>query len=149
MRKDIDPCMVFGQKLNYASTFPRSCYDIFIICVDQKGRVSKVRFADVPSLPGDVTASSSKQPGSRPTEGDNTEQQEFYDNVYFDSSGSEGSEDGDGGEGGEGGEDVGRKVRKLTNDELFYDPTIDDDNERWVQRQRMAYHNGRLIVQTL
>lgn len=34
------------------------------------------------------------------------------------------------------------KVRKLTNDELFYDPNMDEDDERWVQRQRLAYHNG-------
>ena len=34
------------------------------------------------------------------------------------------------------------KVPKLSNDELFYDPDMDEDDERWVQRQRMAYHNG-------
>lgn len=34
------------------------------------------------------------------------------------------------------------KMRKLTNDELLYDPNMDDDNEKWVERQRMAYHNG-------
>ena len=36
-----------------------------------------------------------------------------------------------------------KKVRKLTNDELFYDPHMDEEDEKWVKRQRMAYHNGR------
>lgn len=35
-----------------------------------------------------------------------------------------------------------RKVLKLTNDELFYDPNMDDEDEKWVERQRQAYHNG-------
>lgn len=37
-----------------------------------------------------------------------------------------------------------KKVRKLTNDELFYDPKMDEEDERWIKRQRMAYHNGGL-----
>ena len=36
-----------------------------------------------------------------------------------------------------------RRIKKLTNDELLYDPDMDDEDERWVQRQRMAYHNGK------
>ncbi len=82
---------------------------------------------------------------------DKDKSKEFYDNVYFDSSSDEG---GSGGEGQGQGEGEGRekrrkqksKVRKLTNDELFYDPHIDEDNERWVARQRMAYHNGKCVT---
>ena len=33
--------------------------------------------------------------------------------------------------------------RKLTNEELFYDPHMDEEDEQWVKRQRMAYHNGQ------
>ena len=65
---------------------------------------------------------------------------DYYKDLYFDSSDS-GSE-------GEGTADkgtirnVGKKVCKLSNDELFYDPGMDAEDERWVNRQRMAYHNG-------
>ena len=38
------------------------------------------------------------------------------------------------------------KVRKLMNDELFYDPNMDEEDERWVQRQRLAYHNGGYCI---
>ena len=31
------------------------------------------------------------------------------------------------------------KRKQLTNDELLYDPDIDDDNEKWMQKQRQAY----------
>ena len=68
---------------------------------------------------------------------------EFYDRVYFDSSGS--SDEGEMeavSNGGPSESSVGKKVRKLTNDELFYDPDMDAEDEKWVNRQRMAYHNG-------
>ena len=35
--------------------------------------------------------------------------------------------------------------RRLTNEELFYDPHMDEEDEQWVKRQRMAYHNGVYI----
>jgi len=55
---------------------------------------------------------------------------QYYDDVYFDSdSDHEGTTEN-------------KKVCKLTNEELFYDPGMDDRDERWVNRQRMAYHNG-------
>ena len=44
--------------------------------------------------------------------------------------------------GGRGRRARGRKFKKLSNDELFYDPNMDDEDEKWVRRQRMAYHNG-------
>ena len=31
---------------------------------------------------------------------------------------------------------------KLTDEELFYDPNMDAEDEKWVERQRQAYHNG-------
>ena len=75
------------------------------------------------------------------------DKREYYDNVYFDSSGSSGDDETREGEGGRGSEGqrrkkLKRKVQKLTNDELFYDPNMDDEDEKWVARQRMAYHNG-------
>ena len=33
------------------------------------------------------------------------------------------------------------KVPIPSNDELFYDPSMDDDNERWVQDQRRCYYS--------
>ena len=68
---------------------------------------------------------------------------EYYDDIYFDS--SSGSDEGGGaGEGVKKRKERKRgKVRKLTNDELFYDPHMDEEDEKWVARQRMAYHNGK------
>ncbi len=81
---------------------------------------------------------------------------EYYDDVYFDSDSSEGGEADGGGAGldadGESSEGegmqrkVGKKVRKLTNDELFYDPNMDEEDEKWIRRQRMAYHNGEWFL---
>ena len=66
---------------------------------------------------------------------------EYYDDIYFDSDSGEEEANGNGGEKKEK-KKRKTKVRKLTNDELFYDPDMDDEDERWVTRQRMAYHNG-------
>ena len=68
---------------------------------------------------------------------------EYYDDAYFDSSSDEGGGDGEvmAGRGGAK-KNKKRKFRKLTNDELFYDPHMDEEDEKWVNRQRMAYHNG-------
>ena len=77
----------------------------------------------------------------QPEEGVTTGQQEYYDDIYFDSSGSE-DERGE----SEGIRKIGKKVRKMTNDELFYDPKMDEEDEKWMKRQRMTYLNGRLFV---
>lgn len=75
------------------------------------------------------------------TEMKEEEEVEYYDEIYFDSSSDEGGA-------GDGKVIVGakrkqkKKFRKLTNDELFYDPHMDEEDEKWVTRQRMAYHNG-------
>ena len=74
---------------------------------------------------------------------------EYYDDVYFSSSSSMG-EEGVGAAGEDESRVGGRKKKKkkkakhrvLTNDELFYDPDMDEDDQKWVNRQRMAYHNG-------
>ena len=55
-----------------------------------------------------------------------------YDNVYFD------SDD----ETGEGNRDA--KKRVLSNDELLYDPNADEQDEEWVNVQRMAYRNMKI-----
>lgn len=54
-------------------------------------------------------------------------------------------------EGGQRGSSGGRKRKvskkqKLTNDDLFYDPNMDEEDEKWVDRQRMAYHNGEVCI---
>ena len=89
--------------------------------------------------------------GNRATE---TEQEsaEFYDDVYFSSGSSmeEGDVEDEGDESREGGRRKKKKKtehRVLTNDELFYDPDMDDDDQKWVNRQRMAYHNGKQLHQ--
>lgn len=79
----------------------------------------------------------------QPEEGTTTEEQEYYDDIYFDSSGSEDER----GEDEERIKKIGKKVRKMTNDELFYDPKMDEEDEKWMKRQRMTYLNGMLNPQ--
>ena len=95
-----------------------------------------------------------KGKGEKKVEG-TTEQRsaEYYDDVYFSSSSSMGEEE-DGADGGDESKDGGWKKKKkktkhrvLTNDELFYDPDMDEDDQKWVNRQRMAYHNGERLHQ--
>ena len=92
-------------------------------------------------------------------DGDKDEKTEYYDSVYFDSSGSSGEDETRGeeeeegrrgrrGEEGQRREKRNKKVEKLTNDELFYDPHMDEEDEKWVARQRMAYHNGEFETLT-
>uniref|UniRef100_A0A1X7TXL4 Uncharacterized protein n=1 Tax=Amphimedon queenslandica TaxID=400682 RepID=A0A1X7TXL4_AMPQE len=68
---------------------------------------------------------------------------EYYDEIYFDST----SEDEAPVQGLEmkSKSKTKRKVRKLTNDELFYDPNLDDEDEKWVEKQRRTYRNGKTI----
>ena len=68
--------------------------------------------------------------------------EEFYDDIYFSSASSEGMSDGGDGDNGKKKQKKKNKRRKLTNDELLYDPNMDKEDERWVNRQRMAYRNG-------
>ena len=77
----------------------------------------------------------------------------YYDEAYFDSSESSNEEGGteEGGDRQEGGDrrrrrGTPKRVKKLSNDELFYDPNMDEEDEKWVKRQRMAYHNGEMLV---
>ena len=74
------------------------------------------------------------------------DQSNYYDEMYFDSDDSGGEGEGGGAQVTERGpqEGAAKKVKKLTNDELFYDPNMDDEDEKWVNRQRMAYHNGEV-----
>ena len=74
---------------------------------------------------------------------------QYYDEVYFDSSGSSDEEEDvrvgrndPSGERGDKKKKHPRKVKKLTNDELFYDPEMDKEDERWVRRKCMSYYNG-------
>ncbi|XP_071962512.1 E2F-associated phosphoprotein-like [Antedon mediterranea] len=53
--------------------------------------------------------------------------EECYDDVYFDSD----DEDTKSGK-------IKHKV--LSNDELMYDPAIDEDNQQWIDKQRKMYH---------
>lgn len=76
---------------------------------------------------------------SKPPIADAKKPKENYDDIYFDSSDSE-TEESQPTDGNI--RNVGKKVCKLSNDELFYDPGLDAEDERWVNRQRMAYHNG-------
>lgn len=60
-----------------------------------------------------------------------TPAQKFYDDVYFDSDEEEMVKQGD--------ERVKRKQPVLSNDDLLYDPKMDDDDQKWVDAQRRSY----------
>ena len=62
-----------------------------------------------------------------------------YDEIYF-SSGSEDDEDNVGGVSSKSKE---RRTMK-SDDELLYDPNMDDEDEKWVKRQRQEHHRGRM-----
>ncbi|KAL4237359.1 hypothetical protein ACF0H5_002077 [Mactra antiquata] len=57
------------------------------------------------------------------------EPQRFHDDVYFDSDEEDMVNQGD----------AKKKQKKLSNDDLLYDPDMDDDNEKWVENQRRSY----------
>ena len=89
----------------------------------------------------ETDTTSSKPSHSLATDGSKDKKDEFYDDIYFSSGSSEGMSDG-GDTGHRNKKQKKNKRRKLTNDELLYDPNMDKEDEKWVNRQRMAYHNG-------
>ncbi|XP_064603549.1 E2F-associated phosphoprotein-like [Liolophura sinensis] len=76
--------------------------------------------------------STSANMANKKQEGDNsrgTENQANYDEVYFDSDEEEMVE----------GEKRRKKRPVLSNDELLYDPNMDDDDQRWMDNRRKQY----------
>jgi DNA-binding protein H-NS len=47
------------------------------------------------------------------------------------------------------GERVTKKRQHFTNDELFYDPKMDDADEEWINSQRVTYVQYRFVIQYL
>lgn len=74
---------------------------------------------------------------------------EYYDDLYFSSGSSEDMSDSAGPDHEQKKKQNKNKRRKLTNDELLYDPEMDKEDERWVNRQRMAYRNGIQVISNL
>eukprot|EP00058_Branchiostoma_floridae_P021577 XP_002607067.1 hypothetical protein BRAFLDRAFT_57355 [Branchiostoma floridae] len=71
---------------------------------------------------------------------------EFYNDIYFDSDEDSDNEQTQDVQNGVKGQEVksheanlGKKHRVMTNDELFYDPNMDADDEKWMTRQREKY----------
>jgi len=101
--------------------------------VGRKDTVNKIK-EDVP--PQDPPSSASDKPGTSQSLDD-----EYYSDIYF----SSGSSDGEGvAVQDRRKKEKKNKRKKLTNEELLYDPDLDNENQRWINRQRMAYHNGKL-----
>ncbi|XP_012937408.1 tubulin polyglutamylase ttll6 isoform X10 [Aplysia californica] len=89
---------------------------------------------------------SSLQPASRSSQGQNVgtsasssqgelpmSTDEFYDEIYFDSD----EEDETGGTEGK----CKQKHAVISNDDLLYDPDMDDEDQKWVDRQRQSHRN--------
>ncbi|CAN0251885.1 unnamed protein product [Lampetra fluviatilis] len=91
----------------------------------------------------EITAVWAPPPGASAGTGDATSatNPEFYDDIYFETSSEE--------EATEGGVSARKKKklkkrkeasrRVLTNDELMYDPGMDDADQEWVDKQRRRY----------
>lgn len=79
------------------------------------------------------TANPTEEEGKKPAAvGD-----EFYDKVYFDSDGSDGEDD----------VTKNRKTSKrkfMSNDDLFYDPNSDAEDQAWIDRQRRKQYCKQL-----
>lgn len=108
------------------------------ICTLQKISVIVVPFVVLTTISIRVCTVADSHEVTQPEE--KATEPEYYDDIYFDSSGSEDERDDS-----EGIRKIGKKVRKMTDDELFYDPKMDEEDERWMKRQRMTYLNGRLM----
>lgn len=95
-------------------------------------------------VPGSAAEPEDKKPETTPTAPD------FYDDDYFDSDDGESGEPHTASDGvgmdpsaaPSGGTKGARRAKRhakrpvLSNDALFYDPDIDEDNQRWVDKQR-------------
>lgn len=87
----------------------------------------------VPALTAsEETGGSSTNPGS--SKKTQKTKHPFYDDIYFD------SEDEDNYE-GQGDTKVRRRHAQLTNEDLLYDPDMDDEDQRWVDERRQQ-QNG-------
>ncbi|XP_033735220.1 E2F-associated phosphoprotein-like isoform X2 [Pecten maximus] len=71
--------------------------------------------------------------GSSKSSGDTKRPEEYYDDVYFDSDEEEMvTQD----------ERVKRKNPVMSNDDLLYDPDMDDQDQQWVDKRRRHYQPG-------
>lgn len=71
-----------------------------------------------------------------PVTASTSESSKFYDDVYFDSDDENNFE-------GEEDARVQRHHMQPSNDDLLYDPDMDDEDQRWVDRQRQRQHGQR------
>lgn len=62
-------------------------------------------------------------------ETESTEPQRYHDDVYCDSDEEDMVTQGD----------AKKKQKEFSNDDLLYDPNIDDDNEKWMENRRRSY----------
>lgn len=89
-----------------------------------------------------VASSGSEQVGTSGMDPSlNTSKTEYYDDVYFDTD----SEDDEEPRTKQVKKKTKRKHRVLTNDELFYDPDADDEDQAWVDAHRRR-HRGIATV---
>lgn len=76
------------------------------------------------------------------TSGSNEKGKKYYDDVYFDSDEEGEEEEQQNQKEGDKPLTAKQKKRKLvqSNEDLFYDPDIDDQNQKWVDKQRSRYY---------
>lgn len=72
--------------------------------------------------------------GSSTSRDEKKEPESYYDDVYFDSDEEEMVTQGD--------KRVKKKNPVLSNDDLLYDPDMDDQDQKWVDKQRRQYQPG-------
>lgn len=120
--------------------------EAYIQGFDDSNAVSEVTGTSATVLEGTVSKNEDVHSQEPPSANDKpgTSQppdDEYYNDIYF----SSGSSDGEGAvDQDQRKKEKKNKRKKLTNEELLYDPDLDSENQRWINRQRMAYHNGKL-----
>ncbi|XP_071800337.1 E2F-associated phosphoprotein-like isoform X1 [Asterias amurensis] len=77
----------------------------------------------------------SNQDKSQPTSKEAPPEEDFYSDIYFDS-----DDEKEEASTSKQSKKRHQKRRVLTNDELLYDPDIDDQNQEWVNKQRQKYY---------
>ncbi|KAL8619679.1 hypothetical protein ACOMHN_019734 [Nucella lapillus] len=89
-----------------------------------------------PSAQSSTTSETSK---AKPGGGDTSAKQEsnsaFYSDIYFDSDDEDNFE-------GEGDKRIKKHHSKPSNDDLLYDPDMDEEDQRWIDQKRLRQHGG-------
>ncbi|XP_038073173.1 E2F-associated phosphoprotein-like [Patiria miniata] len=112
--------------------------------LEETMRQHEQQFASAADSAASEQASGSTASNGKPSNPESHIADDFYNDIYFDSDDDETQEAPEASESEAGSSQKSKqspgKHRVFTNDELLYDPEIDDKNQEWVDRQRGRYY---------